>query len=76
MNEDIYINEKLVYSMETSDSTAIDINLFGATAVGDFAPYIIEDFFPTSQIDPTKPFAFRVIDGQLFTITPGRPNIQ
>ena len=76
MNEDIYINQNLVYSMETSDSMAIDINLFGTTAVGDSAPYIIEDFFLTSQIDPIKPFAFRVIDGQLFTITPGRPSIK
>ncbi len=76
MNEDIPNNEKLVYSMETSDSTAIDINLFGATSVGHSIHYIIEDFFPTSQIDPIKPFAFRVIDGQLFTITSGRPSIK
>lgn len=76
MNEDISVIENLIYSMETSDSTAIDINLFGTTAVGDSIPYIIEEFFPTSQIDPIKPVAFRVIDGQLFTITPGRPSIK
>ena len=74
MNEHTSIIENLVYSMETSDATAININLLGTTAVGDSFPYTIEDLFPTSRIDPTKPVAFRIVDGQLFTIIPGRPS--
>ena len=59
MNEDISTYENLVYSMETSDSTAIGLNLFGNTAKGDSFSYIIEEFFLTSQIDPTKSVALR-----------------